>query len=239
MKSVHPETNRIHAEYRQLGTDTGRLFCSNPPLQQIPTQQQVRSCFVPTEGNRFIIADYSQIELRVAAQISQDQRMIEVYQNGEDLHRLTDSLLTETSITEVTDEQRQAAKAVNFGLLFAMEAKGLRSYALNTYGVEMSLDRASRFKQRFCDSYAGFAAFLQNSANRKVKQLRTLSGRIKHFTQGYASLPNALNTPIQGTAADIIKQALADLPAQLIDTRAQIVACIHDEIIIEVKREAC
>ena len=78
---------------------------------------------------------------------------------------------------------------------------------------------------------------MQNSANRKVKQLRTLSGRIKHFTQGYASLPNALNTPIQGTAADIIKRALADLPAQLIDTGAQIVACIHDEIILEVETD--
>ena len=237
LESIHPQTNRIHAEYHQLGTKTGRLSCSNPPLQQIPTQPQVRSCFVPTEGNKFIIADYSQIELRVAAQISQDQRMIEAYQQGEDLHRLTASLLTGTSTIEVTDEQRQAAKAVNFGLLFAMGAKGLRSYALDTYGVEMSLERANQFKQCFFDNYAGFAAFLQNSTSRKVKRLRTLSGRIRYFTRGYASLPNALNTPIQGTAADIIKQALADLPTKLSDTKAQIVACIHDEIIIEVEME--
>ena len=95
----------------------------------------------------------------------------------------------------------------------------------------MRLERAIDFKQ----NYAEFAIFLQNFANRQVKKLRTLSGRIRHFTKGYASLPNALNTPIQGSAADIIKQALADLPIKLIDTRAQIVACIHDEIILEVE----
>ena len=237
LQAIHPETSRIHADYFQLGTDTGRLSCSNPPLQQIPTQDQVRACFVPAEGHKFIIADYSQIELRVAAMISKDQRMIEAYQNGEDLHRLTASLLTGTAITEVTDEQRQAAKAVNFGLLFAMGAKGLRGYARNTYGVEMSLEKATQFKQRFFDSYAGFAAFYQQTASRKSKQIRTLSGRIRHFSQDYASLPNALNTPIQGTAADIIKRTLADLPAQLTDTQAQIVACIHDEIILEVEAE--
>jgi len=234
LQAVHPTTGRIHADYRQLGTETGRFSCSQPPLQQIPKQPQVRQCFIAAQGQRLVIADYSQIELRVAAQLSQDQRMIEAYQKGEDLHCLTASLLTKTLIEEVTDEQRQSAKAVNFGLLFAMGAKGLRNYARNTYGVEMSLPQAQAFKAKFFASYSGFDSYVRQLKSRKLKQLRTQSGRVRKYKKGYASLTHALNTPIQGTAADIIKRALADLPAQLDATKAQIVACIHDEIILEV-----
>ena len=235
LQFAHPRTGRIHADYHQLGTETGRLSCRNPPLQQIPTQQQVRSCFVPAEGYRLVIADYSQIELRVAAQITQDQRMIEAYRSGEDLHRLTASLLTEIVIAEVTDEQRQAAKAVNFGLLYAMGSKALRDYARNNYQVEISLVQAEEFKDKFFDSYHGFASYFERVKAQKLKQIKTLSGRVRHYKMGFAPLTQALNTPIQGSAADIIKRALADLPAQLIDTPAQIVACIHDEIILEVE----
>ena len=234
LQAIQPTTGRIHANYRQLGTETGRFSCSEPPLQQIPKRPQVRQCFVPSKSKCFVIADYSQIELRVAAQLSQDQRMIEAYQKGEDLHCLTASLLTETPIEEVTDEQRQSAKAVNFGLLFAMGAKGLRNYARNTYGVEMSLPQACAFKAKFFASYSDFDNYVRQLKGRKLKQLRTRSGRVRKYKKGYASLTHALNTPIQGTAADIIKRALADLPAQLNATKAQIVACIHDEIILEV-----
>ena len=234
LPAVDSTTGRIHADYRQLGTETGRFSCSQPPLQQIPKQPQVRQCFIAAQGQRLVIADYSQIELRVAAQLSQDQRMIEAYQKGEDLHGLMASLLTKTPIEEVTDEQRQSAKAVNFGLLFAMGAKGLRNYARNTYGVEMSLPQAQAFKAKFFASYSGFDSYVRQLKSRKLKQLRTQSGRVRKYKKGYASLTHALNTPIQGTAADIIKRALADLPAQLDATQAQIVACIHDEIILEV-----
>jgi len=99
----------------------------------------------------------------------------------------------------------------------------------------MSLSQAQQFKQRFFDSYQGFNAYYQTMERTKVQQLTTLSGRIRHFTKGYASLTKALNTPVQGTAADIIKRALVDLTLLLVDTKAQIVACVHDEIILEVE----
>jgi len=236
-QAVHPESGRIHAQYFQLGADTGRLSCRKPPLQQIPRQPQVRSCFVAAAGHKLVSADYSQIELRVTAQISQDQRMIEAYRQGEDLHRLTATLITDTPIEEVTSDQRQAAKAVNFGLFFGMGAEGLRNYARNTFQVEMSLLQAKQFKQRFFHSYQGFSAYYQQKERSRVKQITTLSGRIRHFGPGCASLTKALNTPVQGTAADIIKRALVDLGPQLVDTRAQMVACVHDEIILEVEEE--
>ena len=118
-----------------------------------------------------------------------------------------------------------------------MGAEGLRNYARNTFQVEMSLLQAKQFKQRFFHSYQGFSAYYQQKERSRVKRLTTLSGRIRHFTKGYASLTQALNTPVQGTAADIIKRALVDLGPQLVDTKAQIVACIHDEIILEVEEE--
>ena len=101
----------------------------------------------------------------------------------------------------------------------------------------MSLSQAQQFKQRFFDSYLGFNAYYQKMERTKVKRLTTLSGRIRHFAKGYAPLTKALNTPVQGTAADIIKRALVDLPAQLAPTKAQMVACVHDEIILEVEEE--
>ena len=163
--------------------------------------------------------------------------MIGAYQNGEDLHCLTASLLSKTPITKVTEQHRQAAKAVNFGLLFAMGAKTLRDYARNKYQVEISVDQAQRLKDKFFDSYHGFASYFKQVEASETNKLKTLSGRVRHYKRGFAPLPEALNTPIQGTAADIIKRALADLPTKLSDTKAQIVACIHDEIIIEVDKE--
>ena len=116
-----------------------------------------------------------------------------------------------------------------------MGSKALRDYARNNYQVEISVDQAQQFKDRFFDSYHGFASYFQRVKTRKTKKLRTLSDRVRHYKKGFAPLTQALNTPIQGTAADIIKRALADLPTKLSDTKAQIVACIHDEIILEVK----
>ena len=233
-QSIHPTTGRIHADYRQLGTETGRFSCSDPPLQQIPQRPQVRSCFVAAAGHKLVRADYSQIELRVTAQISRDQKMIEAYQQGQDLHQLTASLITDTTMDEVRPDQRQAAKAVNFGLFFGMGAEGLLNYARNTFEVEMSLSQAQQFRQRFFHSYQGFNTYYQQQNSSRTRQLSTLSGRIRRFSSDYASLTQKLNSPVQGTAADIIKRALVELTVELAATETQIVACIHDEIILEV-----
>ena len=236
-QAVNSVTGRIHADYHQIGADTGRLSCSNPPLQQIPKSIEVRQCFIPEPNCKFVIADYSQIELRVAAQISGDERMIQAYRFGKDLHKLTASLVTETPLEEVTDEDRQRAKAVNFGLLFAMGAKGLQDYAKNTFGVDMRLKEASGFKEKFFQSYSGFAKWCRGNENSNTRELRTLSGRRRAYNGSKAPLTEALNTPIQGTAADIAKTALGVLPMALGGTEAKVVGFIHDEFIVETPEE--
>ncbi len=237
-QAVNLVTGRIHADYHQLGADTGRLSCSNPPLQQIPKSVEVRQCFIPESNCKFVIADYSQIELRVAAQISGDERMIQAYRKGKDLHKLTASLVTETPLEEVTDEDRHRAKAVNFGLLFAMGTAGLQDYAKNAYGIDMGSEEASEFREKFFQSYSGFAKWYQGNQNNRARELRTLSGR-RRLCNGRqaASLPQALNTPIQGTAADIAKTALGKLPRVLDGTEAKVVGFIHDEFIVETPEE--
>jgi len=229
---VHPVTGRIHPTYHQLGASTGRFSCSDPNLQQIPRGVEFRSCFVPAEGYKLVIADYSQIELRVAAEISKDVRMIAAYQQGQDLHKLTASLVTGKAIDEVTKDERQAAKAVNFGLIYAMGAAGLRTYARNTYGVEMSIEQAETFRNRFFSAYKGLEQWHRSVSTSGQTSTRTIGGRLRRWRTD-PKLTGLLNTPVQGTAADIIKKALALLAKALSDTGIRIIGSVHDEILLE------
>ena len=135
------EDGRIHARFEPAGTNTGRFSSKSPNLQNIG-RGKLRHCFVPDEGNRLVVADYSQVELRVAAVIANEERMIEAYKNGEDLHRQTASIVLGKTSADITKEDRQLAKAVNFGLLYGQSAKGLVAYAKKAYGVEMDYERA-------------------------------------------------------------------------------------------------
>lgn len=153
------------------------MSCGGPNIQQIPRDKQFRACFTAPAGSKLVIADYSQIELRVVAEISKDRRMIEAYRNGEDLHRLTASLLTGKRIEEVLKAERQSAKAVNFGLVFAMGARGLQGYASETYGVDMSLEQAEQFRNRFFQAYQGVAAWHKQLQDHPPRESRTLAGR--------------------------------------------------------------
>ena len=230
---IHPLTGRIHPEYRQLGTKTGRISCRNPNLQQIPRKKAFRECFISSPGHKIVVADFSQIELRVVAEISNDKRMIEAYNKGEDLHKLTASLVMNKSIFQITKEERQAAKAINFGLIFAMGSKSLSEYARNTYGVDMSLEDATLFRNRFFNAYFGLSQWHQQVNISLVKETRTLIGR-RRLWRDYPALTQLLNTPIQGTAADIFKKALTMLAIELEDTASKIIGTVHDEIILEV-----
>lgn len=232
-KYIHPVTGRIHPNYQQLGAATGRTSCRHPNLQQIPRDKSFRSCFIPAPGYKLVVADYSQIELRVAAEISRDKRMINAYQNDQDLHLLTASLVTGKAIEKVTKEERQAAKAVNFGLIFAMSASGLADYARESYGVEMSLKEAAIFRQRFLKYYQGIADWHESLRKSDQKAIRTLSDRLRQW-QEQPKLTELYNTPVQGTAADIVKKALALLPERLLGTGAKIIGTVHDEILLEV-----
>lgn len=229
---INAKTGRIHAHYGQIGASSGRMSCGNPNMQQIPRDYSFRSCFVPSPGNSMIIADYSQIELRVAAQIAHDERMIEAYRNGGDLHRLTASLITGTSIDDITKEQRQAAKAVNFGLIFAMGARGLQAYSQDVYDVEMTLEEAEDFRERYFQAYEGIRNWQDNIKRKPPQVSRSLTGR-RYFHQEDAGLAGLYNTPVQGSAADIIKNALGMLISTLKGTGAHIIAVVHDEILLE------
>ena len=238
LASVDANTSRIYPHWHQIGAATGRSSCSDPNLQGTPKTQEIRSCFLPQSGYRFVIGDLSQIELRVAAEISGDTRLIQAFQDGMDLHRLTASLVTGKPLEDISKDERQAAKAINFGLTFGMGEAGLRSYARTQYGVEMSAREAREFHRRFFRGYPGLAKWIRNQVSDGLNETWTLGGRRRRWGKGKISGTELINSPIQGSVADIIKKALALLPGKLKGMNAKIVACIHDEIIVEVQVES-
>jgi DNA polymerase-1 len=180
----------------------------------------------------FVIADYSQIELRIAAKISGDKEMLFAYAEGRDLHTLTAQSLTGREA--VTKDDRKLAKAVNFGLLYGMGAKGLQSYALRSYGVEMIPEEASLYRRRFFQTYCGLKSWLDGERRawqRGHVETRTLTGRRR---TGVERLTDRLNAPVQGTAADGLKLALALLWERWGECpRAVPVLVCHDEVVVE------
>ncbi len=237
--SIEPATQRVHPSYHQIASASGRFACSEPNIQQVPRAKEVRAAFIPDPGKCFVIADYSQVELRVAAGMSQDPIMLEAYKNGEDLHRLTAALTMDKTASEVTGNERQAAKAINFGLIYAMGARGLMQSAANSYGVEMTMDQATLFRDRFFNHYAGIKRWQDKLANigKKTRYVRTAAGRIRAYNpRDEIRVTELFNVPVQGTAAEGLKSAMCifwdEVKDQSLD--ASIVAIIHDEIIVEV-----
>lgn len=231
---IHPVTGRLHPKYGQIGAWSGRMSCGSPNIQQIPRGNEFRQCFTAPKGKKLILADYSQIELRVAAQLSGDTRMKNAYQNGEDLHTLTASLLTNTPPEQVTKSQRQAAKAVNFGLIYGMGAAGLAQYSAQSYGVSMSLEEAQHFRDAYFQIYPGISWWHHDIQESHPTEGSSLTGRRFLFSQN-TGLSGLYNTPVQSTAADILKNALGLLMSRLQGTEdKKIVGIVHDEILMEV-----
>jgi DNA polymerase-1 len=237
LSHVHPVTGRIHPTYQQIGAPTGRMSCSNPNLQAIPRERQIRELFIAAPGHRLVIGDYSQIELRVVSEIAQDRRMIDAFQRGVDLHKLTASVITGKPIDLVIPEDRQAAKAVNFGLIYAMGANGLREYARNTYEVTMNEEQASLFLSRFFEAYQGVAQWHKSVQEATGNESRTILGR-RRLWAARPKITELLNAPVQGTAADIAKKALSMLSEYLEAMGARVIGCVHDEIILETLEES-
>lgn len=242
LSKISKATGRLHSSYSQIGAPTGRFSCANPNLQGIPRDNEFRSCFIPDDGYKFVIADYSQIELRIVAEMSQDKKMVEAYQQGKDLHKLTASVITGKSMSHITKEERNAAKAVNFGLIYAMGARKLKEYSLNEYGVSLTDEQATKFRKKFFETYEGIAKWHQDIKINFIYESRTLGNRWRTWdcNEGYGygygnyvTLAEKFNTPVQGTSADITKKALCILHDRLKGTGIRIVGCIHDEIIIE------
>ncbi|CDR95746.1 DNA polymerase I, putative [Babesia bigemina] len=232
---IDATTGRIYPNINQIGAESGRFSCDNPNLQQIPRDHRFRECFVADPGHKFVIADFSQIELRIAADIAEDRKMIEAYNSGQDLHALTASLVKGKPIAEVTKDERQLAKAVNFGLIFGMSLAGFRNYAEVGYGVRLGMNEAREIYDSFFRNYSGIANWHERMKNSKPMSVRTLSNRLSIFDQ--FSFTRSLNYPVQGTSADITKEAMALLVDRVEAFGGRMVLCVHDEIILEVPDE--
>jgi DNA polymerase-1 len=232
LENGYHKDGRIYASWRQLRAATGRMACDHPNLQNIPRSGPLRSYILAPEGRTFVVADYSQIELRIAAKISGDQEMLSAYAECRDLHTLTAQSLTGQE--DGNKDDRKLAKAVNFGLLYGMGAQGLRSYALRSYGVEMSLEEAALYRRRFFETYSGLKRW--HDCERRAWQhegteTRTLTGRRRMDVQ---RLTDRLNAPVQGTAADGLKLALTLLWERRDECPGAVpVLVCHDEVVIE------
>ena len=228
LEHINKVTRRIHPSFHQIGADSGRMSCSDPNMQNIPRNREYRACIAPREGRVLVKADYSQIELRIAAEISGDKRLIEAYKAGSDIHSLTAQLIIGKE--NPTKEDRQAAKAINFGLLYGMGAPRLKEYARNTYGVELTDDEALRFKRKFFDTYQGLRSWHRSQTD-GVETTKTLSGRKRFNVERFTE---KLNTPVQGTGADGLKAAFSILWKERAKfPTAQPVLVVHDEVIVE------
>jgi DNA polymerase I len=234
---INPVTNRLHADFRQIGAPTGRFACTNPNIQQVPHALEYRRCFSGyPDGRKLIIADYSQIELRILAEFSGDRGFIEAFNSGADLHRVTASQVFNVAVDQVTKEQRDFAKRLNFGVVYGI---GAQRFALMT---GLGVSDAENVLRRYFGTYRQLDSYLREAANRAVaeRQARTASGRLVRFRydendrqQISMTQRNGKNTPIQGTSADILKRALRLMKEELSDTTARIVNIIHDEIVVE------
>jgi DNA polymerase I-like protein with 3'-5' exonuclease and polymerase domains len=234
---INPTTGRLHADFRQIGAPTGRFSCTNPNIQQVPHAVEYRRCFSGhPEGRRLVIADYSQIELRILAEFSGDKGFISAFNSGADLHRVTAAEVFNVSIDQVSREQRDFAKRLNFGVVYGIGAQRFSLMTGSTVG------EAENILRKYFATYRGLDTYLHEAANRAVRdrQARTGSGRLVRFRydeqdrqQISMTKRNGKNTPIQGTSADILKRALRLLKDELRDTNAQIVNIIHDEIVVE------
>jgi DNA polymerase-1 len=232
LENGYHRDGRIYASWRQLRAATGRMACDHPNLQNIPRDGPLRSFIGAPEGRLFVIADYSQIELRIAAKISGDTEMLSAYTEGRDLHTLTARSLTGKET--VSKEDRKLAKAVNFGLLYGMGAKGLQSYALRSYGVRMSLEQAALYRKRFFETFPHLQKWHNNERRAwqgGETETRTLIGRRRMDVE---RLTDRLNAPVQGTSADGLKLALALLweRRSMCPGAVPVLVC-HDEIVVE------
>lgn len=243
---VHPETGRVHTSYNQVGTVTGRLSSANPNLQNIPIRteegRRVRRAFVAPAGWVLISADYSQVELRVMAHVSEDPGLIEAFLRGEDVHARTAAAVFGVPLSEVTYDMRRIAKAVNFGLIYGQTAYGLSGQ------IGVSVPKAEEFITRYFAQFPRVRAYMEQVQREAAQRgyVETLLNRRRYFpelapgspasvNQRQAAQRMAINTPIQGTAADIIKLAMLRLHAAFREQglQARMILQVHDELVVE------
>ena len=245
---INKETQRVHTSYHQAVTSTGRLSSSDPNLQNIPIRsaegRQIRQAFIAPEGWKILAADYSQIELRIMAHISQDRGLLDAFDQGLDIHQATAAEIFDTELEVISKEQRRSAKAINFGLMYGMSAFGLSR--------QLSIPRrnAEQYIELYFARYPRVKDYMQSTVHqaRKSGFVETVFGRrlylpdidTKHYQRRQYAERSAINAPMQGTAADIIKKAMIDLQDQLENhaKEAKMVMQVHDELVLEVRENA-
>ena len=248
VKMIHNQTKRVHTSYQQAVTSTGRLSSTEPNLQNIPIKteegRKIRQAFIAEPGNIIISADYSQIELRIMAHLSEDTNLTRAFKEGLDVHASTASEIFSIPIDEVTSDHRRKAKAINFGLMYGMSAFGL------TRQLGISRQDAQQYLDSYFDKYQGVNAYMDSiRSEAKAKgYVETVMGRRVHVPEinsgnglrRQASERAAINGPLQGSAADIIKKAMIDVYHWIEDTGSsneiKMIMQVHDELVFEVKK---
>jgi len=243
-KLVNPATGRIHTSFNQAVTATGRLSSSDPNLQNIPVRtelgKKIRSAFVPRPGNLLLDADYSQIELRIMAHLSGDESLVEAFRAGADIHTATAARIWGVPESEVTAEMRGRAKTINFGVMYGMGARGLARQ------LDITVDDAKRFIEEYFERYPGVRDYIERSKEevrgkgyaetllgrrRMLPDIDSEDGRVRSFSERIA-----INMPIQGTAADMIKVAMVAIDRAISETglRSRMILQVHDELVFDV-----
>ena len=242
---INPKDNRIHAVFNQTITATGRISCTEPNLQNLPSHEgegkNIKKSFKAKEGYVFIDADYSQIELRVLSHIAKDETMIEAFKNDEDIHKQVASKVFGVPMSKVTKEQRSRAKAVNFGIIYGITAFGLSQQ------LKIGRKEAQNYIDNYLKKYSGIKIFMEDIVNKAKEEgfVETLFGRRRYVPELKSNnyvvrqfgTRVAMNTPIQGTAADIMKIAMNKVYDGIKKLDAKVVLQVHDELVLEVKEE--
>ena len=243
-EQVNPATGRVHTSYNQTGSVTGRLASSDPNLQNIPTRtdlgRRVRQGFIADPGHVLLSVDYSQIELRIVADMAKDEAMLNAFRAGQDIHATTAAAIYGIPLQQVSKEQRRHAKAINFGLIYGMSAFGL------SRTTDLTLAESEDFVKAYFKQFPGVKSYLDQMRKRAADQgyVETLLGRRRYFpglkAQTNQNIRNreereAINAPIQGTAADIMKLAMLNLPAALkqASLHGRLELQVHDELVLE------
>jgi len=238
---VNPETGRIHTSYNQAVAATGRLSSSDPNLQNIPIRtpegRLIRKAFVPGEGHVFVGADYSQVELRVMAHLSGDDRLLQAFREGRDIHQSTAAEIFGSS----DDESRRRAKAINFGIIYGMSAFGL------SQRLGIDAHTAQEYIHRYFARYPGVRSYLDGTleAARKIGYVKTMFGRRRYVPEigsknrviSGAAERIAVNAPIQGSAADLMKMAMIRVSRRLESRKTLLILQVHDELVLEAPLE--
>lgn len=242
VKQANPETHRVHTSYHQALTATGRLSSTDPNLQNIPIREeigrQIRKAFIAPQGRVLLAADYSQIELRLMAHFSQDDALVDAFQNGQDVHRRTASEVLGVALENVTSDQRRQAKAVNFGLLYGMSEFGL----IRQLGF--TREESQNYIKQYFHRYPGIYEYMQRTRQVALEQgfVETITGRrlytpdidARNMMVRKGAERAAINAPLQGSAAEIIKMAMIEVNKILPQDKAKLLLQVHDELVFEV-----